>query len=164
VTHSSPPRAFDVLNQAIRRWAPIPLRAIVGFGLMAHGYAKLVKGPMAFAGILHGLGVPAPELLAWATIATELGGGVAVLVGAFIPLVSVPLSAILAVAAITTHLPYGFSSIKLQAVVDGRAQFGPPGYETDLLYLACLAALVMGGSGPLAVNTLFSTRRTSRHF
>lgn len=29
-------------------------------------------------------------------------------------------------------------------------QFGPPGYELNLLYLACLAALVLGGSGPLA--------------
>jgi hypothetical protein len=26
----------------------------------------------------------------------------------------------------------------------------PYGFETDLLYLACLAALVLGGSGPLA--------------
>jgi hypothetical protein len=25
------------------------------------------------------------------------------------------------------------------SVTNGRAQFGPPGYETDLLYLACLA-------------------------
>jgi len=34
-------------------------------------------------------------------------------------------------------------------------QFGPPGYECDLLYLACLAALVVGGSGPLAIDQLF---------
>jgi hypothetical protein len=27
-----------------------------------------------------------------------------------------------------------------------------PGYETDLLYLACLAALVLGGSGPGAID------------
>jgi putative oxidoreductase len=52
----------------------------------------------------------------------------------------------------TVHLPYGFSSIKLQAVTASGAQFGPPGYEVDLLYLACLAALVLGGSGPLAIG------------
>jgi putative oxidoreductase len=54
----------------------------------------------------------------------------------------------------TVHLPYGFSSIKLQAVTAAGAQFGPPGYETDLLYLASLAALVIGGSGPLSIDGL----------
>ena len=51
----------------------------------------------------------------------------------------------------TVHRPYGFSSIKIMSVA-GRAQFGPPGYECDLLYVACLAALVLGGSGPLAID------------
>jgi putative oxidoreductase len=60
---------------------------------------------------------------------------------------------------ITVHLPYGFSSIKLQAVTAAGAQFGPPGFETDLLYLACLTALVLGGSGPLAIEGLLAKRR-----
>ncbi|MHB8816331.1 MAG: hypothetical protein ACYDAE_24120 [Steroidobacteraceae bacterium] len=34
------------------------------------------------------------------------------------------------------------------------AHFGQPGYETDLLYLACLAALVLGGNGPLALDSV----------
>jgi putative oxidoreductase len=51
----------------------------------------------------------------------------------------------------TVHLPFGFTSIKLMAITASGPQFGPPGYETDLLYLACLAALVMGGSGPWAI-------------
>jgi putative oxidoreductase len=62
------------------------------------------------------------------------------------------MAAVLAVAMLTVHLPYGFSSVKLLSVASGRAQFGPPGYELDLLYLACLAALVMGGSGPLSLK------------
>ena len=37
----------------IARWAPIPLRLIVGFGFMQHGFAKLSNGPDAFAGILQ---------------------------------------------------------------------------------------------------------------
>jgi putative oxidoreductase len=59
---------------------------------------------------------------------------------------------------LTVHLPYGFSSIKLMAVTDAGAQFGPPGYECNLLYFACLAALVLGGSGPLAIDGLISKR------
>ena len=58
---------------------------------MEHGYAKLVKGPEAFASILHALGVPAPHLMTWLTILTELLGGFAILLGAFVPLVSVPM-------------------------------------------------------------------------
>jgi putative oxidoreductase len=140
-------------------WAPIPLRLIVGYGFIAHGYAKLVKGPDVFAGILHAIGAPAPHLMAWLTILIELFGGVAVLLGAFVPLVSVPMAAVLLVAMFTVHLPYGFSSIKLMAVTSAGAMFGPPGYETDLLYLACLAALVAGGSGPLAIGGDIANRR-----
>ncbi len=138
----------------LRRWAPTPLRLIVGYGFIAHGYAKVINGPDRFAASLHALGVPAPNFMAWATIVCELAGGFAVLIGAWLPLVSVPLAAILLVAAVTVHLPYGFSSIKLRAVTAAGPQFGPPGYEMDLLYLAALATLVLGGPGPLALDQL----------
>ena len=52
------------------------------------------------------------------------------------------------------HLPYGFSSIKLREVTSAGPQFGPPGYETNLLYIAALATLVLGGSGPFAFDRL----------
>jgi putative oxidoreductase len=119
---------------------------------MEHGFAKLSEGPDAFAAILHALGVPAPHLMAWLSILTELIGGLAVFLGAFLPLVSLPLAALLLVAVFTVHLPYGFSSIKLMGVTAGRAQFGPPGFECNLLYLACLTALVLTGSGPLGID------------
>jgi len=119
---------------------------------MQHGFAKLSRGPEAFAAILHAIGVPAPHLMAWLTILTEVFGGLAVLLGALVPLASLPMAAVLLVAIFTVHLPYGFSSIKLISVTSGHAQLGPPGYETNLLYLACLAALVLGGSGPMAID------------
>ena len=72
------------------RWSPIPLRLIVGYGFMQHGFAKLSRGPDAFAAILQAMGVPAPHIMAWLTILTELLGGVAVLLGAFVTIVSVP--------------------------------------------------------------------------
>jgi len=152
--------AFDLPRRfSISRWAPIPLRLIVGYGFMEHSFAKLSRGPEAFAAILHTMGVPAPHLMAWLTILTELIGGLAVLLGAFVPLVSLPMAAVLLVAMVTVHLPYGFSSIKLLSVTSGRAQFGPPGYELDLLYIACLAVLVIGGSGPLAIDNYFKKKR-----
>jgi putative oxidoreductase len=140
------------LRAALARWAPLPLRLIVGYGFMEHGYAKLARGPDVFATILAAIGVPEPHLMAWATILIELLGGLAVILGAFVTFVSVPMAAVLLVAIFTVHLPNGFSSIKLLAVTASGAQFGPPGYECDLLYLACLAALVLWGAGPLSID------------
>jgi putative oxidoreductase len=144
-------------------WAPIPLRLIVRFGFMQHGFAKLARGPEAFATILHALGVPAPHFMAWVTILIELLGGLAVILGAFVTLVSLPMAALLLVAIFAVHLPYGFSSIKLIAVTSAGAQFGPVGYECNLLYLACLAALVLGGPGPLAIDGLIRKPRAVGH-
>ena len=148
-----------ISKSPIARWAPVPLRLIVGYGFMEHGFAKLARGLDAFPAILQALGVPAPHLMGWLTILVEIVGGLAVLLGALVPLASIPMAAVLLVAMITVHLPYGFSSIKLQAVTAAGAQFGPPGIETDLLYLACLATLVLGGSGPLAIDVLLAKRR-----
>jgi len=147
----------------LSRWAPIPLRLIVGYGFMAHGFAKLAKGPDAFATILHALGVPAPRFMAWVTILTEVLGGLAVILGAFVTLTSIPMAAILLAAMFTVHLPYGFSSIRLMAVTPAGAQFGPPGYEVILLYLACLAALVLSGPGPWAIDGIVRKRNKAGH-
>jgi putative oxidoreductase len=151
---------IDLISRSpIARWAPVPLRLIVGYGFMEHGFAKLARGLDAFPAILQALGVPAPHLMGWLTILVEILGGLAVLLGALVPLASIPMTAVLLVAMVTVHLPYGFSSVKLLAVTAAGVQFGPPGFETDLLYLACLAALVLGGSGPLAIDGLLAKRR-----
>lgn len=126
---------------------------------MAHGFAKLSRGPAAFAGILHALDVPAPHVMAWGTVLVELLGGLAIVLGAFVWAVSIPMAVVLLVAMFTVHLQYGFSSIKLVAVTAAGAQFGPPGYEVNLLYLACLAALVLGGPGPFSIDNLLARRR-----
>lgn len=154
---------LDLLTRApLARLAPIPLRLIVGYGFMQHGFAKLSRGPDAFAAILQTIGVPAPHVMAWLTIVTEMLGGLAVLSGAFVRIVSVPMTAVLLVAMLTVHLPNGFSSIKLVAVTTTGPTFGPVGYEVVLLYLACLAALVIGGTGPFAVDRLIAERLDAR--
>jgi putative oxidoreductase len=89
----------------------------------------------------------------------ELAGGAAVLLGAYIPFASIPMAIVLLVAIVTVHLPNGFSSIKLLSVDAAGAHFGQPGYETDLLYLSALLALVLGGSGPWSLSQYFAHRR-----
>ena len=50
---------IDLLSRSpIAHWAPVPLRLIVGYGFMEHGYAKLARGLDAFPAILQALGVP----------------------------------------------------------------------------------------------------------
>ena len=148
----SKPTAATRISSAMQRYAAIPLRAIAGGGFVQHGWAKLNKGPEAFASILQSLHVPFPHLSAYLTISVELLAGAALLFGAFVALASVPAIVVLLTAMFTVHLPYGFSSIKLKAVVDGRAQFGPPGYECDLLYIACILALVFLNPGPWSID------------
>src|SRR5215469_9229943 len=40
-------------SHACQSWYAIPLRLIVGFGFMEHGYAKVARGPEKYASILH---------------------------------------------------------------------------------------------------------------
>jgi putative oxidoreductase len=134
---------------------------IVGYGFIEHGYAKLARGPESFTNILSAIGVFDPSLLAWATILTEMFGGLAVVIGSFVPLVSVPMIVVLLVAIFTVHLPNGFSSIKLLSVTTAGAHFGQTGYEKDLLNLAMIIALVLGGSGPLALDRYLFRSRTA---
>ena len=122
---------------AARCWAQRigPLVGLsIGFG-MAAGYAGLL--------VSYHLNVPSgPAMAEW--------------------IAAVPMLVVLLIAIVTVHLPYGFSSIKLQAITAAGAQFGPPGFETDLLYLACLATLVLGGSGPLSIDSLLAKRREAQ--
>jgi len=144
-------------------WACLPLRLIVGYGFLEHGLLKLGRGVPVFAEALGGLGVPSPHLMAWVATIVELVGGVAVLAGAYLEWVSIPMVIVLLVALFMVHLPFGFSSIKFLAVTAAGPQFGKPGIECDLLYLACIATLLAAGPGPLAFDTWRRRPRLARN-
>jgi putative oxidoreductase len=132
---------------------------------MAHGFAKLTRGPEHFADVLQKLGVPLPHLASWATILVELVGGLLVLAGALLALASVPMIFVLLVAIFSVHLPYGFSSVKLKDVTPAGPVFGMPGYEVDLLYIAAMLTLILTGPGPFAMTDAIwagKRRRESR--
>jgi putative oxidoreductase len=38
-------------------------------------------------------------------------------------------------------------------------QFGPPGYEINLLYIAGLLALMLGGAGPLSIDRCLARKK-----
>jgi putative oxidoreductase len=143
-------------------WYAVPLRLIVGLGFVEHGYAKLSHGADAFVEILHAIGMPFADLLGWATILVEIVGGLLILFGALVPLAAAPMIIVLLVAIVTVHVPNGFSSIKLVSYDASGAHFGQPGYETDLLYIAGLIALCIGGTGPLSLDGFLNGRQMHR--
>jgi putative oxidoreductase len=155
------PRALRGLRTMIaaQGWPLLPLRLLVGFGFAAHGYAKLARGPAVFAGILSAMGIPAPVPMAWATSLIELVGGISIMLGAAVAPLSLPLVIIMSAAAFGVHSRYGFSSIRLKALTPSGAEFGPIGYELNLLYIASLIALALGGSGPFSFDGWIKNRR-----
>ena len=142
-----------------RRWVPVPVRMIIGVGFMVHGWAKWSRGPGAFAELLKQAGVPLPLANAWLVTLLEILGGLAVLMGAFVVIVSVPLILSMLGAMFTVNIKYGFSAVNTIGLTPEGPQFGPPGYEINLLYIAGLVALILGGAGPLSIDSLRKRRR-----
>jgi putative oxidoreductase len=141
-----------------RQWAPLPLRLVIGYGFLAHGWAKLSRGPAGFARLLEQIGAPLPEATAWVSTFIEILGGLAILAGAFVAAVSIPLIVLMLVAMFTVHLRYGFSAINTIGLTADGPQFSPPGYEVNLLYIAGLLALILGGAGLLSIDRLLARR------
>jgi putative oxidoreductase len=151
---------LELLNgEQWQRWVPIPIRMILGVGFMAHGWAKWSRGPAAFAELLNQAHVPLPLANAWLVTLLEIFGGLALLIGAFVTIVSVPLILSMLGAMFTVNIKYGFSAVNTLGVTPEGPQFGPPGYEINLLYVAGLVALILGGAGPLSIDALRSRRR-----
>jgi putative oxidoreductase len=135
-------------------WALVPLRLVIGSGFIVHGWAKLSRGPAGFAKLLGQIGVPVPVPTAWVAAWLELLGGAAILLGAFVSIVSGPLIVMMLVAMFTVHLRYGFSAIKTIGLTADGPVFGPPGYEVNLLYIGGLLALTAAGPTALSISEL----------
>ncbi|MGB9474965.1 MAG: DoxX family protein [Candidatus Udaeobacter sp.] len=150
---------FEFLNgERWRRWVPVPIRMILGVGFIVHGWAKWSRGPAAFAELLKQAHVPFPIANAWLVTLLEIFGGLALLLGAFVTIVSVPLILSMMGAMFTVNIKYGFSAVKTIGLTPDGPQFGPPGYEINLLYIAGLIALILGGAGPLSIDALRKRR------
>ena len=111
--------------------------------------------------MLDQIGAPLPEATAWVSTLIEILGGLAILAGAFVAVVSVPLIVMMLVAMFTVHLRYGFSAINTIGLTADGPQFGQPGYEVNLLYIAALLALILGGAGPFSIDRLLARRKRS---
>lgn len=117
------------------------------------------SGPAGFAKLLEQIDAPLPEATAWVSTLIEVFGGLAILAGVLVAAVSIPLIFMMLVAMFTVHLRYGFSAINTIGLTSDGPQFGPPGYEVNLLYIAGLLALILGGAGPCSIDRLLARRK-----
>jgi len=141
-------------------YAPLFLRLIIGYGFMAHGFAKLSRGPAAFEKLLIQLGIPFSHISSWLVPLAEFFGGLAILLGLFVQVTALPLIAIMLVAMLNVHLKYGFSSIKTIGLSPSGPLFGPPGFEIDLLYIAGLISIILTGPGAFSITALFKKKES----
>lgn len=136
------------------RWTLLPLRLVIGVGFLTHGLAKWNRGPAKFGALLQHTGVPFPLQTAWLVTALEVIGGIALIVGLLVTLVSIPLIVSMVVAILTVQGHYGFSSVNTIGLTASGPIFGPPGYEINLLYIVGLLALALSEPSALSIDRL----------
>lgn len=94
--------------------APLALRLLLAPIFIVAGWKKLtdIESTITwFANPDWGLGLPLPELLAWAASLTEFVGGILLLAGLATRLVSIPLMITMLVAAVTVHWANGWQAV-----------------------------------------------------
>jgi putative oxidoreductase len=142
--------------------SPLTLRLIIGFGFMAHGWAKVSRGTSGFEKLPVFTGVPFAHMNSYLVPALELLGGLAILLGIFVRIAAIPMIITMIVAMVTVQVHYGFSSVKTIGLTPQGPLFGPPGYEINLLYIAGLISLMMTGAGFFSIDALLSIREKTR--
>jgi putative oxidoreductase len=140
------------MDKNLDRYWPLPLRVLLGIAFLYHGLPKLAGGHAGFVDSLQKMGLPAPELWGWFVALVEVIGGVALIAGAFVSIFTLLLIIEMLVAMFTVHLPHGFSFVNIVGTTPQGPQFGMPGVEVNLLYIAALLSLLLGGPGPLSVD------------
>jgi putative oxidoreductase len=151
-------RIFSISDKNYNNWAPLILRLAIGFGFMAHGWAKLSRGPAGFERLLNFIGVPFAHITSYILPGIELFGGFAILLGLGVSLVAVPLIGIMLVAMCAIQIKFGFSSVNTIGLTPQGPLFGPPGYEINIVYIAGLIALIISGAGIFSLDALLVTK------
>ena len=128
-------------------WGLLLIRVALGAVFVAHGLQKMfVFGHAGVTGMLGQLGLPFPSVNAALIVAAELGGGVALINGAFTRFAAAILAFSMVVAIATVHISHGF--------------FAPAGVEYPLTLLLVNLALVVTGGGAFSLDQLLGQAKT----
>lgn len=118
------------------------IRMIVGLVFLLHGLQKIfVYHYAGVAGMFHQIGIPFPAISAALAMTAETVGGLFLLMGLYTRLAAIPVGFTMLVAIAQVHWHAGFF-----------AQKG--GLEYPLTLLVGTVALMVGGSGAVALDNL----------
>lgn len=125
------------------------VRLIVGGGLFMHGFAKLsAEGGMdGFTESVVQLGMPMPEVAAWAAALSESVGGAFIALGIVARIAAVFPAFTMVIAVTMVH----WTDVPEKLWISS-------GMEMALLYLAGCLAVVSCGAGALSVDRLLFHR------
>ena len=133
-----------MIDHRTAAYGALVLRVALGLAALAHGLLKVfVFTPAGTVGFFESLGYPA--VLAWAVMAIEIVGGIALILGFYARVVALVQIPVLLGAALV-HLPNGW----LFANANG-------GWEYPVFWAAALAALVLIGPGAHALRDVAGT-------
>ncbi len=151
------------MGRSWSEYASLPLRILLGFGFAYHGFPKLFssQGHAMFLGMLQNIGVPGAGLASWLVGIVEFFGGLLLIAGAFVTIISILGIINMLVAMFTVHLPQGFNFLNITGMGEAGPTFGMPGYEVNVLYIAGFLALALAGAGTLSVDRWLAERRAA---
>lgn len=130
----SRPGNYDLGLLIVRLW--------LGAMLILHGQGKLLGGMPGFIAYVGKLGIPLPEVMAWAAALSEFAGGVMILTGLFFRPVLLFVISTMAVAAFIAHAGDPFSK-----------------KELALTYGILSTALLITNAGTIGLDNYFYRRR-----
>jgi putative oxidoreductase len=128
------------------------LRLTLGVVFLLHGYlGGFVFGPAGLAAFNASKGIPLPTVTAWFVILGHLLGGVSLVLGYLTRLGALIHVVIMGGAVFFVHLSQGFFlDGKIVDAAAGKATV--VGYEYSLVLLLASVAMLILGSGPIALD------------
>lgn len=112
------------------------LRVLAGAGMAYHGYGKVLGGhmPMLIEGVQK-MGMPAPEVMAWAAALSEFAGGILLVLGLGTRAAALFIFVTMSVAGFVVHAADPFSA-----------------KELAFAYWTVAGALILTGGGRFSVD------------
>lgn len=129
------------------RIAIVVIRLGLGIIFLVHGAAKVAHLSETIESLSVGVGIP--PWLAFMVAATELLGGVGLILGLFARFAALGVGTVMIGAIITVHAQHGFF---LQN----------HGYEYNLALIAMAFAVILAGAGPWSIDAKFAALRETK--